>query len=91
VQAVLRNGQVYRELYGKQKAQLASDVADTSTEPPARIANLVLASKTVAKRAPKMTAKTATRSHPAAVSLKSTKPASTARKRTGSSTKKRAA
>jgi soluble lytic murein transglycosylase len=60
VQAVLRNGQVYRELYGKQKAQLASDVADTSTEPPARIANLVLASKTVAKPAPKTAAK---RSH----------------------------
>ncbi len=57
VQAVLRNGQVYRELYGKQKAQLAVDVADTSTEPPARITNLVLASKTVAKPAPKTAAK----------------------------------
>jgi hypothetical protein len=49
VQAVLRNGQVYRELYGKQKALLASDVVDTSNEPPARITNLVLVSKSVAK------------------------------------------
>ena len=57
VQAVLRNGQVYRELNGKQKAQLASDVADTSTEPPARITNLILASNTVAKPAPKTAAK----------------------------------
>jgi soluble lytic murein transglycosylase len=57
VQAVLRNGQVYRELYGKEKAVLASDIADTSTEPPARITNLVIASKAVSKPAPKTTAK----------------------------------
>ena len=38
VQAVLRNGQVYRELYGKEKAILASDVSDpdSSALPPRR-------------------------------------------------------
>jgi hypothetical protein len=49
VQAVLRNGQVYRELYGKEKAILASDVADTATVPPEKITNLADVSKAVAK------------------------------------------
>jgi soluble lytic murein transglycosylase len=50
VQAVLRNGQVYRELYGKDKAVLASEVADTSSEPPARIANILAVNKAVVRR-----------------------------------------
>lgn len=61
VQAVLRNGQVYRELYGKEKAQLAEDVADTSTEPPARITNLIMAKNIV----PKTAVKTGSRTHTA--------------------------
>jgi hypothetical protein len=50
VQAVLRNGQVYRELYGKEKAVLASDVTDTSAVPPGQIRNVKLVSKAVAKK-----------------------------------------
>lgn len=49
VQAVLRNGQVYRELYGKERAVLASDVVDSSSVPPARLTNTVAVSKAVAK------------------------------------------
>jgi hypothetical protein len=50
VQAVLRNGQVYRELYGNQKAVLASDVADDSEVPAAKITNVATVSKVVAKK-----------------------------------------
>jgi soluble lytic murein transglycosylase len=75
VQAVLRNGQVYRELYGKEKAILASEVIDNSTEPPAQITDLAAASKVVAKgparRAPKSktAAKNASGKKPAATSV----------------------
>lgn len=50
VQAVLRNGQVYRELYGKERAILASDVADTAGVPPAKITSAAAVSKVVAKK-----------------------------------------
>ena len=50
VQAVLRNGQVYRELYGSQKAILASDAADDSPVPPAKITDVATVSKAVAKK-----------------------------------------
>jgi soluble lytic murein transglycosylase len=52
VQAVLRNGQVYRELYGREKAILASDVPDpdSSALPPAKLTNVALVSKAVAVR-----------------------------------------
>jgi soluble lytic murein transglycosylase len=86
VQAVLRNGQVYRELYGKEKALLASDVVDNSTEPPARITNLVVASKTVAKTPAKAATKPHTasaKSHAVAASHKpARKPGAAAKKTT---------
>jgi hypothetical protein len=84
VQAVLRNGQVYRELYGKERAVLASDVIDNSTVPPAKITNVAAVSKVVAKkparvsvsaraRARKATAKpVAVAAKPAASTKKST-------------------
>ncbi len=50
VQAVLRNGQVYRELYGKDKLVLAPDVADGATVPPAKIEDVAAVSKVVAKK-----------------------------------------
>jgi len=50
VQAVLRNGQVYRELYGTQRAVLASDVTDNATVPPATITDTVTASKLIVKK-----------------------------------------
>ena len=82
VQAVLRNGQVYRELYGKDKAVLASDVADNSTEPPVKITNVALVSKAVAKkprRGPvKKTAKKPAARAPVSVSAGKKKPASKA-------------
>jgi soluble lytic murein transglycosylase len=50
VQAVLRNGQVYRELYGKERAILASDVIDNASVPPEKITNVAEVSKMVAKK-----------------------------------------
>ncbi len=50
VQAVLRNGQVYRELYGKERTILAPDVVDTATVPPSRITDTAAVSKLVAKK-----------------------------------------
>jgi soluble lytic murein transglycosylase len=50
VQAVLRNGQVYRELYGRQKAALALDAVDDSDVPPAKITNVAAVSKVVVKK-----------------------------------------
>lgn len=50
VQAVLRNGQVYRELYGTNRAVLASDVVDSSTVPAAKIANAAAVSSVVVKK-----------------------------------------
>jgi soluble lytic murein transglycosylase len=49
VQAVLRNGQVYRELYGKERAVLASDVVDDSSVPVARLTNTAAVTRAVAK------------------------------------------
>jgi soluble lytic murein transglycosylase len=59
VQAVLRNGQVYRELYGKQKAPVAAEVADTSSVPPVRMTNVALVSKSVSKKPARRPAKKA--------------------------------
>jgi len=77
VQAVLRNGQVYRELYGKERAILASDVADTAAEPPARLTNVATVSKAVASRrtVPKKPVVSARKvpGKPAAAAKKSTK------------------
>jgi len=72
VQAVLRNGQVYRELYGKERAILASDVTDTSTVPPAQIKSAVLATKAVAKA-------------PVRAKIRKTTPVASARKSTNKS------
>jgi soluble lytic murein transglycosylase len=47
VQAVLRNGQVYRELYGRQKAVLAAEREEDSDVPAARISNVTAASSKV--------------------------------------------
>ncbi len=91
VQAVLRNGQVYRELYGNQKAVLASDAPDESNVPPAKITNVAAVSKAVAKKPARIAvskraaAKSRSTVKPAASPLarKSTKPAATAKKSTG--------
>jgi soluble lytic murein transglycosylase len=50
VQAVLRNGQVYRELYGNQTATLADEVEADAAEPAAKISNVAAASKVVTKK-----------------------------------------
>ncbi len=81
VQAVLRNGQVYRELYGRDRALLAPDFADGGTVPAARITNVAAVSKVVAKRplrtaVVKSHAKKATR--PSVAVKKSTSPRSVA-------------
>src|SRR6185312_7477164 len=52
VQAVLRNGQVYRDLYGRQKAVLASEVSDDSDVPAGKISNVTAASKKVMTKKP---------------------------------------
>jgi hypothetical protein len=70
VQAVLRNQQVYRELYGSNKVMLASAPVDTAEVPPAKIANIPAAAKVVAK-------------HPGRISL--SKKAAAARKATSGS------
>ncbi len=86
VQAVLRNGQVYRELYGKQKAVLAADATDDSEVPPAKITNVAAVSKFAAKKPVRLSAKNRpgakkSTAKPAAVSAKKTvKPAATAKK-----------
>ncbi|HEU5021357.1 MAG TPA: transglycosylase SLT domain-containing protein [Bryobacteraceae bacterium] len=53
VQAVLRNGQVYRDLYGKQKAVLADEVKDDSDIPAGKIDNVTAASKKVMTKQPR--------------------------------------
>lgn len=93
VQAVLRNGQVYRELYGSQKAVLASDTPDDSVVPPAKITNVAAVNKMVAKKPARIAlskrpaAKSKPTAKPAATPLarKSTKAAATAKKSTGPS------
>jgi len=70
VQAVLRNQQVYRELYGTNKVTLASAPVDTAEVPPAKIANIPVAAKVVA-------------THPGRISL--SKKAAAARKATSRS------
>jgi soluble lytic murein transglycosylase len=52
VQAVLRNGQIYRDLYGKQKAVLADEIKDDSDVPAAKIGNVTAASKQVMTKRP---------------------------------------
>jgi len=77
VQAVLRNGQIYRELYGKQKAALAPEVADDSAVPPAKITDIKTVSKVVSKRplraARRTTASAKTTKAPVAVTKAVTK------------------
>ncbi len=73
VQAVLRNGQVYRELYGNQKAVLASDTPDDSAVPPAKITNVAAVNKMVAKKP----ARIAVSKRPAAKSKSTTKSVAT--------------
>jgi hypothetical protein len=51
VQAVLRNGQVYRELYGKQKAALAAEREDDSDVPAGKI-NTVAATRKIMTKKP---------------------------------------
>jgi soluble lytic murein transglycosylase len=80
VQAVLRNQQVYRELYGTSKVTLASAPADTAEVPPAKIANIPVATRVVATHpgrislskkaaaARKATARSKSTAHPSAVS-----------------------
>jgi len=94
VQAVLRNGQVYRELYGKEKAVLATDVADDSEVPAGKITNVAAVSKLVAKKplrvsarnrpgANKPGAKKSTAKPPAVAAAKSgTKPPAATKKST---------
>ncbi len=81
VQAVLRNGQVYKELYGKQQAIMAADIVDDSSVPPGKIANSAAVVKVVSKKPlrgpahPKVTAatkSTAAKPAPAQVATKST-------------------
>ncbi|HEY4088396.1 MAG TPA: transglycosylase SLT domain-containing protein [Bryobacteraceae bacterium] len=52
VQAVLRNGQIYRELYGKQKAVLAAEIQDDSDVPAGKINNVTAASSKVMTKKP---------------------------------------
>lgn len=52
VQAVLRNGQIYRELYGKQKAVLAAETQDDSDVPAGKISNVTAASSKVMTKKP---------------------------------------
>jgi soluble lytic murein transglycosylase len=52
VQAVLRNGQVYRELYGKQKAVLAAEREEDSDVPAGKISNVKAASSKVMTKKP---------------------------------------
>jgi hypothetical protein len=52
VQAVLRNGQVYRELYGKQKAVLAAEREEDSEVPAGKISNVTAASSKVMTKKP---------------------------------------
>jgi len=52
VQAVLRNGQIYRELYGKQKAVLAAETRDDSDVPAGKISNVTAASSKVMTKKP---------------------------------------
>ncbi len=97
VQAVLRNGQVYRELYGNQKAVLASDVVDDSEVPAAKITNAAAVSKMVAKKPLRVgrnkpaAKKGAGKSTAVAGTRKSTGKASTTAKKPAAPTRKHAA
>ncbi|HXE62558.1 MAG TPA: transglycosylase SLT domain-containing protein [Bryobacteraceae bacterium] len=51
VQAVLRNGQVYRELYGRQKAALAAEREDDSDVPAGKV-NTVAATRKIMTKKP---------------------------------------
>jgi soluble lytic murein transglycosylase len=54
VQAVLRNGQVYRELYGKQKAALAAETEDASDAPAGKIGSVAATRKVMTKKPQRM-------------------------------------
>jgi soluble lytic murein transglycosylase len=83
VQAVLRNGQVYRQLYGRDKAILASDTEDDSAVPAAKITDVAAVNKAVVKKP----ARIAISKRAAAKTKTTAKPGVAARPASGSSGK----
>ncbi|HWB95931.1 MAG TPA: hypothetical protein VG672_04495, partial [Bryobacteraceae bacterium] len=79
VQAVLRNGQVYRELYGKQKAALAAETEVDSDVPAGKIGTVTAASKVMTKKPQRISVSkrkaAAAKKSTSRPAVKSTKPA----------------